>query len=46
MILAFIRMRMRDYPDDGDQRTLIEFCGLIIVLGILMSIPVPGTGLQ
>jgi len=46
MILAFIRMRMRDYPDDGDQRTLIEFCGLIVVLGILMSIPVPGTGLQ
>jgi Zn-dependent protease len=46
MILAFIRMRMRDYPEDGDRRTLIEFCGLIVVLGILMSISTPGIGLQ
>jgi Zn-dependent protease len=41
IILAFIRMRMRDYPEAGDQRTLIEFCGLIVVLAILMAISVP-----
>jgi Zn-dependent protease len=40
IILAFIRMRMRDYPEIGDQRAFLEFSGLIVVLAILMAIPV------
>jgi Zn-dependent protease len=44
-IFAAIRLRTRDYPEHPDLRTLIEFCGLIIVLAILMSISAP-TGLR
>ena len=40
-IFAAIRLRTRDYPETPDTRTLIEFCGLIIVLSILMAISVP-----
>ena len=40
-IFAAIRLRTRDYPETPDMRTLIEFCGLIIVLAILMAISVP-----
>jgi Zn-dependent protease len=40
-IFAAIRLRTKDYPEQGDLRTLIEFCGLVIVLAILMAISVP-----
>lgn len=43
VVLTFIRFRKHDLPEHGDMRTLIEFCGLIVVLAILMQISVPPT---
>ena len=44
-IFAALRLRKSDYPEAGDTRTLIEFCGLIVVLALLMHISVP-TGIR
>jgi Zn-dependent protease len=46
IILTLIRLRTQDLPEQGDTRTLVEFCGLIVVLAILMAISVPRATLQ
>ncbi|HYP09695.1 MAG TPA: site-2 protease family protein [Bryobacteraceae bacterium] len=35
------RLMTKDWPDEGDPKALVQFCGLIVVLAILMAIPVP-----
>jgi Zn-dependent protease len=45
-IFAAIRLRTKDYPESPDTRTLIEFCGLIVVLALLMHISVPNLSLR
>jgi Zn-dependent protease len=44
-VFALIALRSRDLPETPDTRTMIEFCGLIVVLAILMAISVP-TGVR
>jgi Zn-dependent protease len=45
-IFAAIRLRTKDYPETSDRRTLIEFCGLIVILALLMHISVPNASLR
>jgi Zn-dependent protease len=40
--LALLRVFRGDRPEQGDTRTLAQFCGLVIVLSILMELPTPG----
>jgi Zn-dependent protease len=39
-VLGAIKIFSGDAPDTGDAKAMIQFCGLLIVLGILMAIPV------
>lgn len=41
VIAALFRLRSGDLPEQGDDRTLLEFSGLLIVLAILMQVSVP-----
>ena len=35
------RLFTRDWPAEGDRKTLVQFTGLILVLAILLTVPVP-----
>jgi Zn-dependent protease len=42
--LAGYRLATKDWPASGDSKALLQFCSLIVVLGALMMIAVPGAG--
>jgi Zn-dependent protease len=39
-VLTTFRLFTRDWPDDGDDKALSQFCALILVLGVLLVVPV------
>jgi Zn-dependent protease len=39
-VCGAIRIFMAGAPEKGDAKTMIQFCGLLIVLGLLMAVPI------
>jgi Zn-dependent protease len=38
-VLTAFRLFTRDWPDEGDDKALSQFCALILILGVLLAVP-------